>query len=885
MVRASNPPPFLARARAHVPRPPARHARLCVRACPVRVRPRVRDVTQVARTAPARAAPARARISEPPNFVGTTILLDLEGTECPAGVPCLSRNKDDPGLKFGALLFVTPDRNLFETIWSSKLKQCTEQNEVLVPVLCGGKNAERGLCQQESGYAMGETPITIQRPSCPNDYYVLGHVALLDNNGTNPVEVPMPMYKCIHESLLRKGSWPSAPVFTGSQPYTSPWNPSLVTVEWQQPFSLWHTNCMQPDCGADLDRSPWCGDSFSRGLFYAHSLEDQYNDQVTGEKDKAPLAGPRCFNHFRDCVGRDGLGTNVVGETWDLQSDCDVANGKSKASSGARPLRGVFQVLPSGIPSVSPEPITVVVNVDQYMCNYIETFNDDVDSNGFGILMINGVAAEWLSVSSVGTFCEIRIRVVLDGTLKAGPARIEIEAQTTGPNRVIVRDATPVGIYPYWRVIGRSIGRLYVYNDPSAEATIIEPLVVNNNNCDLTILVKMPPYASVQKYNEYVNCEWKQDGMDWVAGEQPALVQLDHLGTVGVQCKLPPITDNRLYVSVAFNTDIDGIGSYHDIAASITRLGDSWSAIPNDGVLRVYGMTPRSGPEEGGTMVTVSGQYFSNFCTEQYCNAVQCHFGFPLAGGVDVYVVDATVVDDQKLLCVTPRAKPMVWDAYVEISVDMNPPCGSRGDDVMGYNKLKFVYQTKNSDTEIPAEAPRDPDVTSTPFRLQGTWTRCDSNISSPYYHDCQDWPGVNEGDEKNDEKIDGLGYYSCLGGMYDEYGTPTSVTYPVWCLRALPVNGASSYFFFLTDPFFNIIASVLRPVPTKYPGYCHRTSHHFGFDKFSHNLDYRYFDLFDKNYTRGKDPVPGKITQGRNLIDRIWSTTGPMLYKCVVSF
>ena len=116
---------------------------------------------------------------------------------------------------------------------------------------------------------------------------------------------------------------------------------------------------------------------------------------------------------------------------------------------------------------------------------------------------------------------------------------------------------------------------------------------------------------------------------------------------------------------------------------------------------------------------------------------------------------------------------------------------------------------------------------------------------------------------------------------MYDEYGTPTSVTYPVWCLRALPVNGASSYFFTLTDPFFNIIASVLRPVPTKYPGYCHRTSHHFGFDKFSHNLDYRYLDLFDKNYTRGKDPVPGKITQGRNLIDRIWSTTGPMC--CII--
>jgi hypothetical protein len=236
------------------------------------------------------------------------------------------------------------------------------------------------------------------------------------------------------------------------------------------------------------------------------------------------------------------------------------------------------------------------------------------------------------------------------------------------------------------------------------------------------------------------------------------------------------------------------------------------------------------------------------------------------------------MIDDKKIMCITPRAKPFVWDATLEISIDMNPPCGTRDDDLLGYNRLSFVYQTANTVAAIPAEGPRNPDVTSTPFRLQGNWTRCDGNISSPYYNDCQEWPGINEGDSPADTNLDGLGYYSCLGGMYDEYGTATSIKYPVWCLRALPVNAASSYFFTLTDPFFNIVASVLRPVPTKYPGYCHRTNHHFGFDRLSHNLDYRYFDLFDKNYTRGKAPVPGKITQGRNLIDRLWSTTGYIL-------
>lgn len=350
----------------------------------------------------------RTRIAEPPNFVGTTILVDLDRAECPVGLPCLSRVTDLA--KFKKLLFVTPDRNLFETIWTSKLKQCTIQNELNVPQLCFGNTraAQRGLCQVESGYANGETPITIQRPTCPNDdYYVLGHVALLGNNGTINLEVPMPMYKCIHESLLLKGRWTSRPAFTGSQPETSPWNPSLKPVEWQNPLSLWHANCGQPDCGAD----PFCADTFSRGLFYANHLENLYNDQLTGEKDKAPFAGPRCFNMFRDCVGRDGAGTNVIGATWNLQSDCDFENGKRRASAGDLPLRGVYQVLPSGIPTHSPTPIIIVFNVDQYLCNYIQTFNDDVDSKGFGILLINGVATEWRSVAIVGTFCEIRVRV------------------------------------------------------------------------------------------------------------------------------------------------------------------------------------------------------------------------------------------------------------------------------------------------------------------------------------------------------------------------------------------------------------------------------------------------------------------------------------------
>ena len=43
----------------------------------------------------------------------------------------------------------------------------------------------------------------------------------------------------------------------------------------------------------------------------------------------------------------------------------------------------------------------------------------------------------------------------------------------------------------------------------------------------------------------------------------------------------------------------------------------------------------------------VSGQYFSKYCGQNYCNAIQCHFIFEKAGGVSVKAVDATVINDK----------------------------------------------------------------------------------------------------------------------------------------------------------------------------------------------------------------------------------------------
>jgi len=228
-------------------------------------------------------------LTEPPNFVGTVILQDPRGSVqadgrsyCPQGVPCFERSRDSPGAKYKDQLFVTADKNLIETIWESKIKQCSEQSDILIPMLCGN----RKICKQESGYAevilislffsrfcmlflfccpdanlfypcsnsiQGATPMSIVRPTCPNDFYVLGHIALRKANGTISAEDPMPQYKCIHESILRKGTFRNPPVFTGKQPVTSPWNPSLLAVEWYKPLSVWQTDCSYASCGVSQE--------------------------------------------------------------------------------------------------------------------------------------------------------------------------------------------------------------------------------------------------------------------------------------------------------------------------------------------------------------------------------------------------------------------------------------------------------------------------------------------------------------------------------------------------------------------------------------------------------------------------------------------------------
>ena len=67
----------------------------------------------------------------------------------------------------------------FQVVWSSKISQCVNQSDIGVPALCSAKLFSKGLCSTfETGFQQKQIPISFQKPTCPNDYYVLGHLAL-----------------------------------------------------------------------------------------------------------------------------------------------------------------------------------------------------------------------------------------------------------------------------------------------------------------------------------------------------------------------------------------------------------------------------------------------------------------------------------------------------------------------------------------------------------------------------------------------------------------------------------------------------------------------------------------------------------------------------------
>jgi hypothetical protein len=52
-----------------------------------------------------------------------------------------------------------------------------------------------------------------------------------------------------------------------------------------------------------------------------------------------------------------------------------------------------------------------------------------------------------------------------------------------------------------------------------------------------------------------------------------------------------------------------------------------------------------------------------------------------------------------------------------------------------------------------------------------------------------------------------------------DYPGASTSPFYPVWCIRALPLNALANYQFTMTDPFMSTVVFLHRICPQEYPG------------------------------------------------------------------
>jgi hypothetical protein len=53
------------------------------------------------------------------------------------------------------------------------------QTAIGVPALCNAERQSLGFCSvYETGFQERQVAISFQKPTCPDDYYVMGHIAL-----------------------------------------------------------------------------------------------------------------------------------------------------------------------------------------------------------------------------------------------------------------------------------------------------------------------------------------------------------------------------------------------------------------------------------------------------------------------------------------------------------------------------------------------------------------------------------------------------------------------------------------------------------------------------------------------------------------------------------
>ena len=539
-------------------------------------------------------------------------------------------------------------------------------------------------------------------------------------------------------------------------------------------------------------------------------------------------------------------------------------------------VRGITSVIPSGIPHRSNLPVTITIRAVGDVCNYIAS--RDPDGLAEGEVYINRVLTQWVPGSmTFGTTCSFSTRVPLTGEIKPGPATIEVTTKEIGSLAKRIRDST--GEF----YTGMFVGRLYVYLDPSQNATVMENVDYNGATCAGITAVKIPSWTQMIQYGstEASCCMYEGTSTSLYCLRSNNLFDR-RMSFRGVACYVPARSKTPVRLQISFN----GGASVHDISQQLTRIPvrdangnpvkDYSANIPGNGALRVYGVSPRVGPKEGGVAITVLGQHFSLYGREK----MMCRFRFKVAGRTTDKFRTAQVLDDQNIFCIAPKPAQDAFSATVEISVDGNDPCNSDVYNGLTYNSPIFYYTNDNTPMSLAAAPLTPATVSADPrqpgHRLDGTWIYCGGGDQ------CLGYPN-------SPTDIAEFGYFMCLPGFSDKNGNPTNIKYPVWCIRALPLNAAASYQFTMTDSLGYFSHFQNTPSPELHPGYCHRQLFDMEWSVMLQDLDYRLFDMFDESYDYGTEPrnnsnLTGGYypTQARNLIDRIFSTPSFQMLKGV---
>eukprot|EP00960_Hanusia_phi_P038981 753680-Hanusia_phi.AAC.7 len=326
---------------------------------------------------------------------------------------------------------------------------------------------------------------------------------------------------------------------------TSVWNPSMLSTNYAQEFSIWKANCSAENCHVEGQ----CTDTITQGFL------------------------------LRDCLATDGMNSiGVACSTTTINNaKCTSGLGEYTNASAATPviLQGIYEVIPSGIPDKYPLPFLVTLLVNPTIC---ERMDSGAAGTG-GAVLINNFESRMLARRTSKDSCKIVLQVQTNGELKPGPAVLSLVASNAqGTYDEILVNGNQA--CPYFHNLGVSLGRLYIYRNPSSNATIVASHALNAN-CDLYVFVKMPFFTQTMRYGQYF-CFWKDQGeRSWNQAGPTAAIFDAAIAARGVQCHISGSRSSQVLLKVSIN----GLqGTYHQLTAFITRLGDPSARIPGEGI-------------------------------------------------------------------------------------------------------------------------------------------------------------------------------------------------------------------------------------------------------------------------------------------------------------